>query len=150
LTSQEDNKSSKYQINQPNSTIGKQDIGDKTNPHYNDTVIAQSNYVQQLKNSIDDFVQKVEAEAQNEGIPPAEVTTFKSKVNELEDETKDMNQPVTEQKRMTVRERLKSVAVALVKMSPKIARTVIGFTPLAPFSLVGEAFENMVKSVLSG
>lgn len=151
LTSSDENKSIKYQINQPNPTIGKQDLGDKTNPVYNDTVIVESSYVQQLKGSLHDFVQKVEAEAQNERIPTAEVTTFKAKVNELEDETKDLNQGLTEQKKRTIRERLKSVAVALVKISPKIARTIIGFTPLAPFSnLVGESFENMVNSALNG
>lgn len=97
-----------------------------------------------------DFIKKVEDEARKENIQPAEVATFRAKVDELKDSTKDLDHDVTDQKKKSIRERLKSVAIALVKMSPKIARTIISFTPLAPFSnLVGEAFENMVNSALN-
>ena len=141
---------SKYSINQPNATIGKQDIGDKTNPHYEEAITVESNYVQQLEKSLSDFINIIEDEAQKENIPSTEVTTFKTEVAKLEDATKDLSQGVTEQKKKTIHERLKSVAMGLVKMSPNIARTIIGFTPLAPFSnLIGETFDNMVNSAMN-
>jgi len=53
------------------------------------------------------------------------------------------------EKKRRLRNSLESMAISLVKMSPKIAKLVVGATPFA-FSadLVGEAFENMVKAVL--
>jgi hypothetical protein len=40
--------------------------------------------------------------------------------------------------------------VSIVRMSPKIVRTVVGFTPLAPFKdLIGESFDKMVNAALN-
>jgi hypothetical protein len=137
------------------TTIGTQHIGDVINSKVENTSTiggVKNINVQQLESSLKDFVDKVSMEAQQEeNIPAEEAKTFQTKVNELARTTKDLNNGVNQEKKRTIRDRLKSVAVSLVKMSPKIARTIIGFTPLAPFSnLIGESFDNMVKAALDG
>jgi hypothetical protein len=136
------------------TTIGSQHIGDNIQSTSSDTTTigrVDNINIQQMENSLQDFIQKVNTEAQKESVPAREAETFQREVNELASTTKDLRNGMDQEKKKTIREKLKSVAVALVKMSPKIARTIIGFTPLAPFSnLIGESFENMVNAALNG
>jgi hypothetical protein len=76
---------------------------------------------------------------------------IKNSVNELAEQmTKLTEGGVNEEKKKTIRERLRAVAVALVKMSPKIAQRIIGLTPLSAFTrLVGEAFTRCSASSIA-
>jgi len=101
--------------------------------------------------SLVNFVNQINNEIKKEDINPIAVAPIKDSVNELAKTTTEvMHGEVKEEKRMTtIREKLKGVALSLVKLSPKIARTLAGFTPLAPFSeLIGEGFDKMIEGAI--
>jgi hypothetical protein len=141
----------KYTFSIQGGTFGTTHFGDVINSTATSTTTQANINVQQLEASLQDLVNKVNIEAQKEdNLPAKEAETFQKEVNELANTTKDLGNGVNEEKKKTIREKLKSVAVSLVRMSPKIARTVVGFTPLAPFKdLIGESFDKMVNAALN-
>ncbi len=88
-------------------------------------------------------------------ISPETILSLQESVNDVAKEMVDVKQGEQQQqqikfeKKSRIRTKLEAMAVRLVRMSPKIAKTVVGLTPLAPFKdLVREAFEGMVKAIL--
>lgn len=97
------------------------------------------------------FSETVNNNLQRENVDSDAIAQLQENTNEVAKELADIKQGevVKFNKKTGIRAKLAKMAENLVKMSPKIAQTVINFTPLAPLSgLIGEAFENMVKAVL--
>jgi hypothetical protein len=125
-------------------------VGDEND----NSIVINSSYLAQMpenyKNSLVELADTINKEIKKEDIHVGVATLVNDSVNKLAEATTKLNTgEVNREKKETIRERLKGVATALVKMSPKIARTILNVTPLAPFSnLVEEAFNSMVKAAL--
>lgn len=107
-----------------------------------------SEYAESLKN----FSETVNKELQRENVEnPDAISELQENTNKVAEELVDVKPAeVKYSKKTGIRAKLAKMAESLVKMSPKIARTVINFTPLAPLSgLIGESFENMVNAIMN-
>ena len=145
---------------------GNQDVGDKTNPvttsttttYYQDSsndITINNSYLSQMPEgfarSLVNFADQVSKQIKREGLSPEALAPLKTSANELAKATTEVMQSDVkeEEKKTTIREKLKGVAVSLVKLSPKIARAIASSTPLAPFSeLIGEGFDKIIERVL--
>jgi hypothetical protein len=156
-----DKSASKYNIKFEGPTsIQKQEIGDKTihaatyNENLSMNVTVDNKFLEKMPkeyaDSLQNFTNLLNSQLQAEKIQSAAVTPIQNKMNELAEETAKLEEKTAdENKKLSIRERLKGVAMAIVKASPKIAKTLVSFTPLAPFSeLVGETFESMVQNAV--
>jgi hypothetical protein len=153
-----DKPASKFNVNFPGTTnVGHQQIGDvhtnNYNPVSNMTISINGNYIEQMpekyRTSLVQFVEKVNEEIQKENVSHQLTAQFQTKINELAETTTELKESEVSEEKKTIHDRLRTLAKSLVKMSPTIARTVVGFTPLAPFSnLVGETFEAMIQDRL--
>jgi tyrosyl-tRNA synthetase len=122
----------------------------------NSPITVNNSFLNQLPEkyaqSLTSFTKIVNNEIQKgeENIAPESTGQLKKDLNGLAEESTALNKgQLAEEKKRSIRDRLKGVATSLVRMSPKIARTVINFTPLAPFSdLVEEGFEKMVSELI--
>ena len=108
--------------------------------HIGDIIIEQkylSNMPEHFSKSLQEFESTLNNELQKEkeNIKPGADAPVNQKLNELAKEATQINEkPLDEEKKNSIREKLKTVARALVKMSPKIVTTVIKVTPLSPFA----------------
>lgn len=165
MASTDDNKDSnqKFRITFGNNTsIGNQQIGDVHTTNYNpqttftntNTITIDSKYLKDIPKeyaeSLKQFVEDVNKEMIHENTINKDVSPIQTKVNELAEEATKLKDGLDEPKKKSMRQKFQEVATALVKVSPKIAQTLIGFSPLAPFSRdIGETFEVIVESVLN-
>lgn len=150
----------KYNINFGQSNIGYVHAGDVTATTYSPnitmtaTITIDNKYAENMPKeyaeSLKQFAALLNNEFEKNQVPPAIGAPIQTRVNELSEEATKLNQgTVDEAKKKGITEKLKALAVTLAKASPPIAKTIIGFTPLAPFSeLIGDAFESMVQGAL--
>jgi hypothetical protein len=157
----------KYNISFNQPTIGHQHIGDVNTTEYRPkvtmtaTITIDNRYVKDIPkpyaDSLQEFAALLNREFKKQEVPPAVGAPIQTKVNELSEEAMKLKgegiegggRSIDENKKKGIHGKLKALATALAKASPSIARTIIGFTPLAPFSeLIGDTFEEMVQSAL--
>jgi hypothetical protein len=155
-----DDTKGKYNIRFDQSNIGFQHVGDVTTSTYSPTgnvtatITIDNRHIENMPKEYADSLQKLadllNSEFKKNSIPPQLGAPIQARVNELSGEATKLNQgTVDEATKKGIKEKLRSLAVALAKASPTIAKTIIGFTPLAPFSgLIGDAFESMVQGAL--
>jgi hypothetical protein len=160
-----------FHIEQDVNKIGMQHIGPVDTEKYEPkidmqegettvtTITIENKYIENMPKEYADSLQKF-AKLVNDKLKeespelargaPIQANELQTRVNELAEETTKVKEGVDEEKKKGIRNKLYGVAKALVKMSPKIARVIIGFTPLAPFGdLIGETFDSMVQGALS-
>lgn len=103
------------------------------------------------RESLQDFVAFLNKGFQKDKISPNEIAQIQKEMDEFSKEAATLSSVVdNENKKNSVRKKLKAIAESVVKVSPKIAETIASLTPLAPFSkLIGETFESMVQNALS-
>jgi len=143
------------------TTIGYHHTGDvhakEYKPVVNMPIMLEDRYLEGMpknyRDSLVDFVNIINSkiQTQSEHIEPEKSKQFQTEVNKVAEVTSRINDtPVAEPKKRSIRERLKSVALALVKMSPSIASFVLSSTVLGPYSsLVGNVLEETIKAALA-
>jgi len=137
-------------------SIGYFHQGDVHAHEYKPEIISQSTTItidnRYIQNMPEDFASSLErfaailTEQLNKESNPAIIgAPIQAKINELAKETTTLKEGINDGKKKSIRDKLHSFAKVLVKASPRIARAVIPFTPLAPFTdLIGESFESIV------
>jgi hypothetical protein len=150
----EEPKSSKYHnVFGSIGSIGVIQQGDNTiaNVNMNSTVTVDPKYLEamakQYAESLLNFTSRLNIELQKENVQTQAVANIQTQINELAQETPKLaEKTVDDNRKSSIKEKLKAVIVAVAKASPKIAKTILTFTPLAPFSeLVGETIESLVQ-----
>jgi len=157
---------SKFKITFSGDThITKQEIGDKeihTDSYsevYNTnltTITIDEGYLQKMSpdfsKSLLDFLSELNQEIpKDDKIVSDSKAPVKQSLNELAREATDIHDnKIDEKKKESIREKMRAVSMALVKMSPKIAMAIVKVTPLSPFAdLIGETLEKMVSEALA-
>jgi len=166
VTDSDDGDKSKFKITFSGDTkINKQEIGDKKietgtySEVYNTinqvTITIDETYLKKMRPDFSSSLQSFVSEL-NQEIPKDDKVTQDSKVpvnqslNDLAREATEIkDEKVNDEKKQSIREKMRAISKALVKMSPKIATAIVKVTPLSPFAdLIGETLEKMVNEAL--
>jgi hypothetical protein len=109
------------------------------------------NCPRKYSDAIEDLAKKLNEQFMEEKVTGNTAIGIQDEMNKLLEESCSVTeQSLDENKKRGIRDRLKSLAISIVKVSPKIAEVVATCTPLAPFSkIIGETFDNIIKEVLA-
>jgi hypothetical protein len=117
------------------------------------TITIDNRYVKNMPeeyaSSLARFAAILTEQLNKESIPETIGAPIQAKINELAKETTTLEGGINDEKKNNIRDKLHSFVKVLVKASPRIARAIIPFTPLAPFAdLIGESFESIVEAAM--
>ena len=100
--------------------------------------------------ALEAFTKSLNALVQKYNVPAAQLEPVQAQLKELAKEVKEVkpDAPVGPVKEANVKAKLANLADTVIKLLPKGAEVIAGFTPLAPFSkIIGQGVESLVKAV---
>lgn len=109
--------------------------------------------IQQLENMPKEYADSLKVfmdQIKNYNLPPEQVEPIQNSLNDLTKEIDEIKpeEKVSIIKQKTVNSKFSIFAAKVLKVLPKTAETISGFTPLAPFSkLIGESVQNLVEAI---
>ena len=106
--------------------------------------------IPEYASALKEFSQSINEQLKGKQIPKEQVQEINNNLNELAKEVQDVKpeEKVSMIKQKTVNSKFSIFAAKVLKVLPKTAETIAGFTPLAPFSkIIGESVQDLVEAL---